>query len=413
MSWLERIEREVADWFTSPEALRAVSAELRGLAPIATLGSYAVVSRYDDVREVLANDKDFGVTEIYAARMERTTGAFFLGMEDTPRYRREVEIARRAVRADDANRIAELVGARARELLARAKERGGAFDAVAEYSRLIPLALVRDYLGVPGPDPETMKRWMRSIFWDLFLNQGDDAAIVEKANAASAEMRPYLDGLLRERKARLTEGAEVPDDFVTRLVQQQIADPGIDDDLLRRNIGGVIVGALDTLSKGIAHAIDALLRRPAAFESARRAAQAGDVRSLGSHVSEALRFNPHNIAIFRFCRARAVIADGTDRRTVIEPGTTVVVLTISAMFDPTRFARPDEFLTDRPSDDYLHFGQAQHMCFGTRINGIVLPLAVKELLLLDRLRYDEDGPGEIEYEGPFPDHMRLRFDVPR
>ena len=91
----------------------------------------------------------------------------------------------------------------------------------------------------------------------------------------------------------------------------------------------------------------------------------------------------------------------------------MVVLTISAMFDPARFARPDEFLTDRSSDDYLHFGQAQHMCFGTRINGIVLPLALKELLLLDQLRYDESGAGEIEYEGPFPDHMMLRFDVPR
>jgi cytochrome P450 len=413
MSWLERIEDEIAGWFTSPEAIRAVSSELRGLAPIATLGSYALVSRYDDVREVFANDKDFGVTEIYAARMERTTGAFFLGMEDTPQYRREVEIARRAVRADDAQRIAELVVESARELVGRAKDRGGAFDAVSEYSRLIPLALVREYFGVPGPDPETMKTWMRHVFWDLFLNVGNDAAIIEKANAASAAMRPYLDALLRDRKTRLSAGAEVPDDFVTRLVQQQMADPSIDDDLLRRNIGGVIVGAVDTQSKAIAHAVDALLRRPAALESARSAAASGDTRAVAAHVWEALRFNPHNAALFRYCRSNAVIADGTDRRTAIDAGTTVVVLTISAMFDPQRFPQPDEFRTDRPADDYLHFGHGQHMCFGTRINGIVLPLAVKELLLLEHLRYDEDGEGEIEYEGPFPDRMRLRFDVPR
>jgi cytochrome P450 len=413
MSWLERIEKEIAGWFTSNEAIRAVSTELRDLAPIATLGKYAVVSRYDDVREVLANDRDFGVTEIYAARMERTTGAFFLGMEDTPQYRREAEIARRAVRADDAQRIADLVGACARDLVERAEDRGGAFDAVSEYSRLIPLALVRDYFGVPGPDPETMKGWMRHIFWDLFLNLGDDADVIGKANDASAAMRPYLDSLVGDRKARLSTGAQAPDDFVTRLVQQQMADPSVDDDLLRRNIGGVIVGAVDTQSKAIAHAVDALLRRPAALESARRAARAGDTRAVAAHVWEALRFNPHNSALFRYCRSGAVIAEGTDRRTAIDAGTTVVVLTISAMFDPLRFPQPDEFRTDRPSDDYLHFGHAQHMCFGTRINGIVLPLAVKELLLLDQLRYDDDGEGEIEYEGPFPDRMRLRFDVPR
>ena len=47
-----------AGWFTSPDTLRAVSAELRSLAPIATVGGYTLVTRYDDVREVLANDKE-------------------------------------------------------------------------------------------------------------------------------------------------------------------------------------------------------------------------------------------------------------------------------------------------------------------------------------------------------------------
>jgi cytochrome P450 len=411
MSWFERIETEIAAWFTSTDMLRTVSAELRSLAPIATVGGYTLVSRYDDVREVLANDKAFGVTEIYAARMARTTGAFFLGMEDTPQYRREVEIARRAVRVEDARRIADIVGSCARELLDDARQRGGAFDAVGEYSRLIPLRLVRDYFGVSGPDAETMKRWMRHIFWDLFLNQNDDPAVIEKANQASAEMRPYLESLIRERKAQLSAGGEVTDDFVTRMLQQQAEDPTIDDDLIRRNIGGVIVGAIDTQSKAIAHAVAELLRRPAALESARRAALSDD-GSFASYVWEALRFNPHNTALFRYCRSDAVVADGTERRTLIEKGNTVVVLTMSAMFDPARFDRPDEFLANRSSDDYLHFGQAQHLCFGTRINGVVLPLAVKALLELENLGYDERGPCKIEYEGPFPDRMMMRFDVP-
>jgi cytochrome P450 len=413
MSWLERLESEIANWFTGVDTLRDVSAALRTLAPIATVGSYAFVSRYDDVSEVLANDRDFGVTEIYDARMARTTGRFFLGMEDTPQYRREVEIARRAVRVDDARRIAQIVNSCAAELLALAKKKGGAFDLVGDYARILPLKLLRDYFGVPGPDLETMKRWMRSLFWDLFLNPSDDPEVLEKANRAGAEMRPYLEALLRERKAALSRGDDVPDDFVTRLLKQQIADPSIDDDLIRRNIGGVIVGAVDTQAKAIAHAVDVLLRKPAALASARAAAASNDDPSLLLHVWEALRFNPHNAALFRYCRSDATVAAGTDRSTVIEKGTTVLVLTISAMFDPARFDRPDEFLTDRSSDDYLHFGHGQHTCFGTRINGIVIPLAVKALLALDGLRYDERGPGEIEYEGPFPNRMLVEFDVPR
>jgi cytochrome P450 len=194
------------------------------------------------------------------------------------------------------------------------------------------------------------------------------------------------------------------------MLRQQLDDATIDDDLIRRNIGGVIVGAIDTQSKALAHAIDELFRQPAALASARRAALADDDRLVAAHVWEALRFNPHNSGIFRHSRTDTVIAAGTDRATPIKKGSTVLALTISAMFDPDRFPRPDEFVVDRPSEDYLHFGHAQHLCFGTRLNGIVLPLAAKALLKLEGLRYDEDGPQEIAYEGPFPDHMPLRFD---
>jgi cytochrome P450 len=313
------------------------------------------------------------------------------------------------VRSDDARRIGEIVDSCAREALDGARKRGGSFDAVSEYSRLIPLRLIRDYFGIPGPSPEAMKRWMRTIFWDLFLNQGDDPEVIANANQSGAQMKPYLDELIRTTKARPQDAA---DDFATRLLQEQAKDGTIDDDLIRRTIGGVIVGALDTQSKAIAHAIDELLRRPAALASARRAARANDDALVASHVWEALRFNPHNSGMFRHCHANAVVAAGTDRSTEVEKGSTVLLLTISAMFDPDHFERPDEFLVDRPNESYLHFGYAQHLCFGARIAGIVVPLAVKALLQLEGLSYDEHGPRKIEYEGPFPDRMMLRFDVP-
>ncbi|HKQ69198.1 MAG TPA: hypothetical protein VJT73_07660, partial [Polyangiaceae bacterium] len=88
MSWLEKIESAITNWLTSTETLRLASAELRELMPIVELGNRVVVFKYDDVAEVLSKSDSFGVAAIYAAKMERTTGAFFLGMEATPRYRR-------------------------------------------------------------------------------------------------------------------------------------------------------------------------------------------------------------------------------------------------------------------------------------------------------------------------------------
>jgi len=163
----------------------------------------------------------------------------------------------------------------------------------------------------------------------------------------------------------------------------------------------------------MAHALDQLLRRPAALESARRAAVANDVASLRAHIWEALRFDPLNPVLFRKCHADTAVADGTHRRRVIEAGSMVVAFTLSAMFDEDALPEPNEFRVDRPSTAYMHFGLGQHTCFGSYINGVVLPAAMRELLLLDGLAYADDGPGKIEYDGPFPDRMKLRFDVPR
>lgn len=409
MKFFQEIEAAIADWLSSTDTLRAVSAQVRELTPIVEVGNNVAVFKYDDVIEVLGKNDRFGVTEIYAAKMERTTGPFFLGMEDTPQYRREAEIARRAVRSDDAPRIAQIASDASEELISAIASRG-VFDAVSEYSRLIPMRLLASYFGTPGPDEETMKRWMRAIFWDIFLNPTDDPSVSEKARAASVELGPYLAELLVERRRALDSRKPVPDDFVTRLLRQQKEDPTIDDELLRRDISGVIVGAVDTQSKAIAHSIDQLLRRPDAFASARRAALANDDASVAAHVWEALRFNPHNPLIFRHCTADTLVAEGTERQKLIEKGKTVVAFTLSAMFDPAALERPDEFSTSRPSSAYLHFGKGQHTCFGARINHIVVPLAVKALLTLENLRYEGDGKGVIEYEGPFPNRMMLSFD---
>lgn len=88
--------------------IRQAFAYLRRHYPILVLPRFAVVTRYDDVKDVLARDEDFGVTEVYAERMERTSGPFILGMERTARYEREAAWLRGAVHDDDVARVRHL-----------------------------------------------------------------------------------------------------------------------------------------------------------------------------------------------------------------------------------------------------------------------------------------------------------------
>lgn len=396
-------------WLTGADVQRAVFGFLRRHHPNLRLGKRVLVTRAEDVNEVLKTDAVFGVTEIYAERMERTTGPFFLGMENTPRYQRESSLSRRAVRREDLEHIRTLVREHAEQLIAMARP-GGRIDVVNGLARPVALGVVDRFFGVPGPDPETMKQWMRIIFWDIFLNQGNDADVIARARAASAELKTYMEGLIARRKAGLaTEGR---DDFLTRLLRMQEEEATrLDDDAVRRNVGGIIVGAVDTTSKALSQLINELLERPEALGEAQSAARAGDTARVAAHAFEALRFDPHNPILLRTCHEEYVLARGTDREMRIPKGTLVIASTISAMFDPAVMQEPDEFRVDRPPEGYMHFGRGLHTCYGERINHIVLPEVLGCLLRLRNLRRAPGGEGRMKFEGPFPDRLVVEFDA--
>jgi cytochrome P450 len=400
---------KLSEWLSSPPVLRVVSSILRRHKPVLKLGTQAFVTRYADVTAVLSDGGErFGVTEIYAAKMERTTGAFILGMENTPLYQREASFIRAAVKPADMARVRELVATRAADILAAAKPKGR-IDVVSEYGRLLPLHVVQTYFGVRGPEQQSAYlRWLRNVFWDLFLNLGNDPRVSQAALVDAGELRDHIDVVIAEHAKALAAG-NAPDDFVTRLLALRAAEyEELDDVALRRNIGGVIVGAVETQAKAMVLALVELLSRPAELAEARKAAAAGDDERVSRYVFEALRFNPHNPLIVRRCHQDTAIGAGA-QATTITRGTTVYALTLSAMFDEEVVDDPDHFRVDRPKNHYLHFGHGLHTCFGSQLNLVVLPAAIKQLLLLPNLRISEQTP-RIEYEGPFPDRLVLEFD---
>lgn len=94
---------------TGPALLRPAFWVLRHWAPVLRLGGKVVVSRHHDVVEVLRRDDDFTIAEVNAARMERWSGAFILGMDRSESYERELEALHRVVRHDDLPGIRHLV----------------------------------------------------------------------------------------------------------------------------------------------------------------------------------------------------------------------------------------------------------------------------------------------------------------
>src|SRR5829696_8147617 len=107
-----------------------ILAPLRRYRPIVAVGPYGLVTRADDVREVLADHEHFTVSH-YEPKMEEITGPFILGLDDTPLYRRDNAALNAAIRPDDLPRITEATLAAGRARMAAAD---GGIDVVAEFA---------------------------------------------------------------------------------------------------------------------------------------------------------------------------------------------------------------------------------------------------------------------------------------
>lgn len=383
------------------------------LAPVLVVGKTVLVTRHADCTDVFARDEEFTIAELNAPVMDRVNGPFILGMDRGPQYERENAILHQCVHPGDLDRIREHVRDTATELVDAARP-AGRIDVVNQLARVVAVRVVGSYFGVSGPDEPTMMRWMRTIFYETFLNVTRDPGVQKAGERSGREFHAYLHELIRSRRAELASGdGPGRDDFFTRLVRLA-SEPRtrLSDEGIIRNIGGVVVGAVDTTSKAVTHVVDQLLRRPQALADARSACLAGGGEALTPWVLEALRFNPLNPALARFAATDTVIGATRGRPRRVPMGATVYLAVGPAMFDRDVFQEPARFRVDRPLDAYLHFGHGMHTCFGQHVNLVQMPEVVAALIRVDGLRRAPGPEGRLVYDGPFPDRLVVELDGP-
>ena len=384
IGWRDNWSRFVQRATTSASVLRAGCKILR-MKPVLKFGKLTLVSSFDQVVKVLTADQEFTIAEINAASMNRISGPFILGMDRSPQYDHENMAIHSILRPTDLDWVRRIVTETAQSLIGVAKAQGR-LDVVNSYTRITAARVVAEYFGVPGPTEHILMQWMRSLFWDVFLDRNNAPPVRRAAGNSSQELRTYLNALIAQRASEGANG----DDILSRLVKAGVLDP----EGIRRNLTGILVGAIDTTTTATANIMGVLLSNPEAFQLTRQVAQGTDPIAMQQCAYEALRFNPQSPLLLRHS-----VADGQ----------TVVALTISAMFDPAAFPEPGRFVLNRPLDRYLHFGYGMHRCYGSMINGIQIPELVKALVLLPNLRRASGRFEKTLYEGPFPDRLVVEF----
>ncbi len=397
----------ILPFLIGPRFLRPVFAVLRRVAPILTVGNRTVISRYLDVVEVLSRDTDFTLSQLNGPKIDRLDGPFILGLDRGPQYDRELALLHRVLLRSDLERIRQFVAEQAALQIAAARTRGR-IDVVNEYARVVAVRVVATYFGMPGPDEPTMMRWLRDIFHFVFADATGSATVRDDAARSGAALRAHMNTVIAQRKAAPPPSTP-PDDVLGRLLALQGPDnPWLDDDAVRRNLAGMIVGAVDTTSKFVTLALPQLLERRAEAGRARTAALAGETETVRRYIYEAARFDPHTPLLVRYAPRDTELASGTRRARKIRAGTTMLLGNISAMFDPDGFDEPGSFRIEHDSAS-LHFGYALHRCIGLDVNSVQIPQLAAGLLQLENLRLARGSDGCIRFDGPFPDRLLVEF----
>lgn len=363
------------------------------------------VLRDEDVREVLAHDREFPVP--WGGKMIELSRAknFLLGMAEGPEYRHNYEQLTGAFRREDVAKYVVPLAAKASANILRGKLR---IDAVRDLIWAVPSQLCENYYGIEIPDKLLLAEWTIAMSSYLFGSASDKVSTPGRdlALAAADCFRPLIRSAIQNARHGHSPGIVLP-----RLIEMQKSDPELTDDVLEAHLFGMVTGFVPTNLLAGGYILSTLLRKEDFLEAARAAAFANDDDLLWRCLQEALRFRNFNLGPFRMCGPGGyTLAAGSRRAKHLAAGTGILASTQSAMFDGYRIANPKQFDPNRAPEDYLVFGYGQHWCLGAFIAAAQIAQTFKALLRKRGLRRAQGAAGRLQTITFFPAHLTVEFD---
>lgn len=351
-----------------PFAAPAEYAALRTDDPVARVtlptGREAwVVTRYDDVRELLSDPRVSA--DIRRPRFpalgegEQEAGARFRPFirTDAPehtKYRRMLlpVFTVRRVRA-----MRPAVQARVDEILDGMLAAGGPVDFVSAYANAVSTSVICGLLGIPRENLE--------FFRDVTRVSGSRHSTAEQVSEALGGLFGLLAELVAERRE------EPRDDLISQLVTEQLATGNVTMEQLLSTLGITINAGRETTTSMIALSTLLLLEQPDSMAELRR-----DPSLTPAAVDELLRVL--SVADSIPLRVAAEDIELSGRTVPADDG--VIGLLAGANHDPERFDDPERVDFHRTDNHHVAFGYGVHQCVGQHLARLELEIALETLI---------------------------------
>ncbi|WP_410575715.1 cytochrome P450 [Amycolatopsis sp. cmx-4-61] len=325
-------------------------------------GKVWLATRYDDVREILA-DRRFSIAAATAEDAPELTRRVKLYpgllMLDPPLHTKLRGIFVRALRSQPDERVDALVQGSMDETLSTLAAGSLPVDLIDDFCKPMVTRFSAALVGVPE---RTIERFRTNFAVVLALGG------VERADTyrAADELRAIASEMIRVRRKK--PSSDVAGLIVTEFDAQE--EPLPEDNLIGLVIQSMSATAFPVISQ-LSYAIMALLRHPDQWNLLRARPEL-----LDSAVQECLRF----IAPIEIDHLRIALEDVEVAGRFFPKGSVVATSVAAANLDEEKFQNPTEFDITRTDNRHLAFGHGVHRCPGSSVGTRMLTVVLHTLL---------------------------------
>ena len=384
----------------------AKMAELRARCPVARLASgMAVVTRFSDIHTALA---ERSMRNTHAGRAPGVVvppeDRLFFFEYDPPEhlpYRRVLlDLLSRGRVASEEPRIRSVVEG----LLDPLVEAGGG-EIVLQLS--VPLAgrTMMGVAGFPEADATQWRAWIKDMVLSGFMVSNRNRRGVGYQECYPEELA-YLDEKIARRTQELeagAEGADLPDDTLTRVVTARIDGRPLSHTAKRMMVASVVGGGANTLVNFVSNTILALARDGALVEALQH-----DRSLIPVAVEESLRRDSPSMFVTRMVAEDMELGGAT-----FSKGEKVLLGLASANRDEAVYLHAEDFRLDRTGEPpHVAFGWGAHLCLGANLARLVGATLLD--VFLERVERVELEPGTtptpyLSVQGNGLDELHVRL----
>ncbi len=348
-----------------PEYARIREGSCPARGQLANGRAVRLVTRYDDVRQVLSDSRFSRSAYTDGTLFSRSAESLPLITTDAPEHSRRRSAVAQAFTARRVREMQSMIEDLAKVHVAELADGPQPADLVSAFSVPFTLHVMCRILGVPEADTALFKPWVDPL---MSINRYPADTVAR----SHEEFHGYFADLVDRTRVAIDAGARPPG-LVADLLEPRNPERRLSRTETIALSAGLLIAGYETTSNELAAAVFHLLRRPELVAEVRR-----DPDRLPPVIEELVRYLCINGTggVPHVATVDIPLSDGV----VVKAGSVVVPIPDAANRDPEVFDEPDELRPDRVDNAHVGFGFGAHYCLGAELARLELRVGIAELL---------------------------------